>query len=199
MINGGRRDANFSLPTRDGFVWTVRGYGSSGRCFRFCRGAGADSRFCDRTAGRLSAGRFMREGDDDGRQCGMVARLRHLSGLSALVSGHDRRRQRRPAGHNAARRAYRFAGRRCDLAVAVLQIPHGRHGLRHIGLLRRRSDVRHDRGFRRAGGRSPSARIEADHRPGAFPFFRSPPLVHRKPGRPGKPQGRLVCLGRSEA
>ena len=25
MINGGRRDADFSLPARDGFVWKVEG------------------------------------------------------------------------------------------------------------------------------------------------------------------------------
>ena len=52
------------------------------------------------------------------------------------------------AGIAAAAGACRSARRRCGLAVAVLQVADGRHGLRRLGLLRGRPDVRIDRGFR---------------------------------------------------
>ena len=113
----------------------------------------------------------------------LVARLRHLPGLSALVPGHDRRRHRRSRRHHRAAAAHRLARRRRDLAVALLQVADGRHGLRRLGLLRRRSDVRHDRGFRPAGRRGAPARPQGHHRPGAVAHVRPAPLVQGKPRR----------------
>ena len=73
------------------------------------------------------------------------------------------------------------ARRRRGLAVADLSLADGRFRLRHLGLHRHRSAVRHDGGFRRAGSGGARKRSQADPRSGAEPHLRSASLVHRKP------------------
>ena len=156
----GKRNRRGRPPGRHRSMATGAGFPSRCRCaMNSCgscsaRGTGAGTRVDGRSPAARSPSRSkwlaIRGGSDErgGTQSGLVARLRHLSGLSALLPGHDGRRQRRPQGRAAAHRAYRSAGRRCDLAVAFLQVADGRHGLRRPGLSRGRSDVWDDRGFR---------------------------------------------------
>ena len=84
------------------------------------------------------------------------------------------------AGHHRAAAACRLARRRRGLAVALLQVADGRHGLRRFRLHRRRPDVRLDRGFRPAGRRGAPARPQGDHRPGAVAHLRPARLVQAK-------------------
>ena len=190
--SGGRRQRRspgqsiFTLPERPGHVWTPAL-------------PGAVDKPLPRGARRQDRCSF--SGDDGHeRQVDMVARRRHLSGLPALLPGHERRRQRRSQGHHEAARSHiAIARRRRRLAVALLQVAHGRHGLRRVGLLRRRPAVRHDGGFRRVDRRGAPARPQDHHRSGAVALVRPASLVHREPVEPHEPEGRLVCLGRSEA
>ncbi len=98
---------------------------------------------------------------------GLVAGRGDLPDLSAVLPRHERRRCGRPEGRHRAAGACRLARRGRRLAVAVLPIAHGGHGLRRFRLLRRRSDVRHPRRFRRLRSGSASPRSEGDDRPGA--------------------------------
>ena len=102
----------FMLPARDGFTGLEALDGRS-------RLAPASSVPARSVVSRSSERRKVQQemGDEGEQGCcierRLVARLRHLSGLSALLSGHDRRRHRRPRGHHAAARPYRLARRRC--------------------------------------------------------------------------------------
>ena len=122
-----------------------------------------------------------------------------LPDLSALVPGYDGRRRRRPEGRGPAIAPCGLARRRCGLAVAVLQVSDGRHGLRRFGLLRRRSAVRHACRLRRGGRGSAPAGAEGHHRPGAVAFIGSASVVRREPVEPHEPEIRLVCLGGCQA
>ena len=64
------------------------------------------------------------------RNCpALVARRRRLPDLPALLSGHQRGRDRRPAGHHAEARPYRRARGGRDLDFALLQIADERFRL----------------------------------------------------------------------
>ena len=80
----------------------------------------------------------------------LVAARRHLSDLSALVSGQQWRRHRRSQWHHRARRLSPLARRRRGLDIADLSFADGRFRLRHFRLHRHRSDLRHARRFRPA-------------------------------------------------
>ena len=84
----------------------------------------------------------------------MAARHR-LSDLPALISGHQRRRRRRSAGHHAQARLSRVARSGCDLDLAHVSVADGRLRLRRLRLLRRPPAVRDTGRFRKAGRRSP--------------------------------------------
>ena len=79
-------------------------------------------------------------------------------------------------------------GRRGDLAVAVLPLADGRLRLRRRRLHRRRPGVRHARRLRRARRGGPRARHPRDHRLGAQPHLRPPPVVRRVALGRGDPQ-----------
>ena len=114
------------------------------------------------------------------RRQGLVARRGDLPDLSALLPGHQRRRHRRPPGIIAPPALHRRARRRCDLDLALLHLADEGFRLRRVGLLRRRSDVRHARRFRRADGRGAPARPQGDDRPGHVAHLRPASLVHAK-------------------
>ena len=197
-INGDRRAGVFALPAREGLRW--------------CRSPAAGTerdvarpprrwRAVDRRAHRWSTSarkrrphdRERRQRDDWWRGC-VIYQIYPRS-----FQDTHRRRLRRSRGHHRAAAACRLARRRRDLAVALLQVADGRHGLRRVRLSRRRSDVRHDRGFRPAGRRGAPARPEGDHRPGAVAHLRPARMVQGKPRQPRQRQGRLVRLGRRQA
>jgi len=128
----------------------------------------------------------------------MVARGGDLPDLSALVSGQQRRRHRRPAGHRRAVAAYRQPRRRCGLDLAVLHLADEGFRLRRQRLLRCRPDVRQPRRFRRGGGDGACAGAQGADRPGAVAHLRPAPVVSRKPRQPRQSAGGLVCLGRCQ-
>ena len=101
-------------------------------------------------------------------------------------------------GITARLRLRRRPRRRRGLAVADLHLADGRHGLRRLGLYRRRPDLRHARRFRRAGRRG---RTRSGSRSSSTRCCRTPPTSTRSSresrGEPRQPQGRLVRLGRS--
>ena len=133
------------------------------------------------------------------RRPGLVARRGDLPDLSAQLPGFQRRRHRRPEGHHRPAALHRLARRRRDLDIALLQVADEGFRLRRHGLLRRRSDVRHARRFRRACRRGASARPARDDRRGAFAHRRRPSLVQGEPRQPQQPEIRLVRLGGRQA
>ncbi len=123
----------------------------------------------------------------------MEARHR-LSGLSPLVPGHERRRDRRPPGHPPAPRLPGMARGRRGVDVADLHLAHGRFRLRRRRLLRHRPDVRHARRFRRPRGRGAWARPQGHPRFRAEPHLGPAPLVPREPLVAHEPEAGLVHL-----
>ena len=111
----------------------------------------------------------------------------------------ERRRHRRSQGHHRAAALHRFARRRRDLDFALLQVADEGFRLRRLGLLRRRSDVRHAGRFRRAGRRGAPARPARHDRRGDLAHRRHPSLVQGKPVEPQQSEGRLVRLGGRQA
>ena len=153
VINGDRRGVYFALPARADFAGS-RLPGTGRRADKATAVPVARS-FRGRTCAVQFRWRRARMTSDAVRTGGAAA---SSTRSIRAPSGYDRGRQRRPEGITAAPRSHRLARRRRHLAVAILQVADGRHGLRRVGLLRRRSDVRHDRGFRRAGRRGAPSR-----------------------------------------
>ena len=122
-----------------------------------------------------------------------------LSDLSAQLSGLERGRDRRPSGHRRASALHRLARCRRDLDFAVLHLANEGFRLRRVGLLRRRSDVRHAGRFRRGDRNRAYPRPQGDDRPRPVAHLRRTSLVQDQPREPGKPARRLVCLGRCQA
>ena len=147
-----------------------------------------------RPAGRLGQGRLTcrrrsaasttsRAGAAAGPR--LVARRGDLPDLSALAS-----RIRNGDGigdldghHPAGCRYVADLGVDAIWLSPVLHLADGRLRLRRLRLLRRRSDVRHARRFRRAGRRGAPARPQGDHRPGALAHLRPASLVQGEPRR----------------
>ena len=136
---------------------------------------------------------------DSKRRSRLVARLGDLSDLSALVSGPQWRRCRRPRRHHRAARLCRRPRRRWRLAQPVLHLADARLRLRRVELPRRRSDLRHARRFRPAAREGAFAEAQGDHRPGDQPLLRQASMVPREPAQPDQRQDRLVRLGRPQA
>ena len=134
-------------------------------------------------------------GRADGRRSRLVAGGGHLSDLSALVPGFERRRHRRSGRDHppAALRGEPRGG--CDLDLAVLRVTDEGFRIRRVGLSRHRADVRDDVGFRRADRTRASAGPAGDDRPRAVAHVGSAPVVPREPVEPGQSEGELVRLG----
>ena len=126
----------------------------------------------------------------------MVAGWRHLPGLPPLLSGHERRRHRRPPGIHRPPRLPRRPRRRRRLDLALLPLAHGRLRLRRRRLHRRRPALRHARRLRSPHRSAPRTRPQAHPRLRPQPHLRPAPLVPRKPLLPRQPQARLVPLAR---
>ena len=86
-----------------------------------------------------------------------------------------------------------------DLADAVPAVARQGRRLRHLGLLRRRSALRHARRLRRVHPWLPAARHPRHHRSRRQPHLRSASLVSRGAQLEGFAISRLVCLVRQEA
>ena len=125
----------------------------------------------------------------------LVARRRHLPGLSALVGRLRRRRHRRPSRHHRPTRPPDVARGRRALALAVLHLTPARRRLRRQRLPRRRPPVRHPRGLRRAPRPGPRAGTPGARRPRAQPHVERPPLVPGGTARPspGVLSGPATC------
>ena len=128
----------------------------------------------------------------------LVARRRHLPGLSAQLRRHQRRRHRRPRRRAREARLHREPRRRRDLALAVLQVADEGLRLRRQRVPAGRPDLRHARGLRPPGRGGARARAAHHHRPGAEPHVRPARLVPGEPRQPRQPQGGLVRVGRSQ-
>ena len=129
----------------------------------------------------------------------MVARRRSLPDLPALVRGHRRGRDRRPARDHGAPRPSRVARDRRHLAQSDDALAQRRLGLRRRRLLRRRSGARHARGPRRADRRGGAARDPRPARSRPQPHQRPPRLVPAGARRPRRSAPRLLRLGGPEA
>ncbi len=125
-----------------------------------------------------------------------MANRHHLPDLPALLSGQQRRRHRRPAGHPPAAGLCAEPECRRGLAVADLPLAHARLRLRRGRLHGDPSHVRHAGGLRRAADGCPRARYEADPRPGAQPHVGRARLV---PGEPQQPRQSPSATGTSGA
>ena len=129
----------------------------------------------------------------------LVAWRGDLPDLPAQLPGHQRRRDRRPAGDHRAPGPRRQPGRGGDLGLAVLHLADGRLRLRHRRLPRRGPDVRHPGRLRPPAGEGTRAGHQGDDRPGPEPQLGRAPVVHREPRQPRQPARRLVRVGRPEA
>ena len=112
---------------------------------------------------------------------------RILPGLSQELSGHGRRRLRRPAGGHRAAGLPGKAGSGRHLALAGIRLAPEGQRLRHLRLPGRRPPVRHYGGHGGAHRPGPGAGHQHHHGPGAQPQLGPAPLVPRGQGGPGEP------------
>ena len=129
----------------------------------------------------------------------MVERKCGLPDLSPQLSGLQRRRHRRPAGHHPPSGLPERAG--CGRAVdlTLLQIPRPGQRLRHQRLSGHPGRIRNHGRLRPSAGRSPCPGPAGGHRSGGESHLQSAPLVHRKPlGPPQFQTGLLHLAGRQK-
>ena len=122
----------------------------------------------------------------------MVQDGRLLRDPHARVLRRERRRVRRLPRPDREARLPAVAGRRRDLAAAVLQVAAARRRLRHLRLLHDPARLRHGRRRARLHRGRPPARHPRDRRPGDEPHVERPPVVPGVALEPGQPEARLV-------
>ena len=110
-----------------------------------------------------------------------------------------RRRLRRPARADRARRLPRRPRHQLPVADAVLPVAQPRRRLRHHRLLRRRAVARHARRLHRAGPHLPRPRHPRDRRLRDEPHVRPAPVVPGGALEPGLAVPRLLRVERRAA
>ena len=192
------RRACSRVPARDGFRWVAGGGNRARRPAAARRRRAADRRALGGLSPRGSQPK--EAGLSERAQARLVARLRHLSDLSALLPGHapatasatspasPRGCRISPRSASTRSGCRRSSSRRWPTWATTSRTTRAVDPM--FGIARR---------FRPAGRRGAPARPEGHHRPGAVAHLRPAPLVQGKPRQPRQRQGRLVRLGRRQA
>ena len=138
-----------------------------------------------------------RAASDDRRP--LVQEWRFLLPFRRDLYGRQRRRSRRFQGAVTPARLFARAWHHDDLADAVPAVTRQGRWLRHLGLLRRRSTIRHARRLRRVHPWLQATRHPRHYRSRRQPHLRYASLVSPGTKLQGLAISRLVCLGRQEA
>ncbi len=121
-----------------------------------------------------------------------------LRGVSAQLSGHERRRAGRHQGHHAAAELPEVAGYRRDLDHADVSLTPGGLRLRHCRLRGDRSAVWHDGRLRQPDEGGEAAGHPGHHGHGDEPYLGPEPVVPGVAVVEDQSQARLVYLARRQ-